>query len=110
MEPKEQGVGGGEPGLAQRPERRGSAAAVRVATLGLGLPCPVRRLLARARPALLGRDQRGAHVPAHLGASLRKGWFRMIGTVVGAVLIVLLTACFPQDRAGFLIGLALWGA
>jgi uncharacterized membrane protein YccC len=45
-----------------------------------------------------------------LGASLRKGWFRMIGTVVGAVAIVLLTACFPQDRAPFLIGLALWGA
>src|SRR5881392_952836 len=35
----------------------------------------------------------------HLGASLRKGWFRMIGTVVGAVAIVVLTACFPQDRA-----------
>src|SRR6266702_4208793 len=46
----------------------------------------------------------------HLGASLRKGWFRMIGTVVGAVAIVVLTACFPQDRAAFLIGLALWGA
>ena len=28
----------------------------------------------------------------HLGASLRKGWFRMIGTVVGAVAIVVLTA------------------
>jgi hypothetical protein len=35
----------------------------------------------------------------HLGASLRKGWFRMIGTVVGAVAIVVLTACFPQERA-----------
>jgi uncharacterized membrane protein YccC len=46
----------------------------------------------------------------HLGASLRKGWFRMIGTVVGAVAIVALTACFPQDRAPFLVGLALWGA
>ncbi|MGC2201364.1 MAG: FUSC family protein [Stellaceae bacterium] len=46
----------------------------------------------------------------HLGASLRKGWFRMIGTVVGAVAIVVLTACFPQDRAPFLIGLSLWGA
>src|SRR5258708_29619161 len=45
-----------------------------------------------------------------LGASLRKGWFRMIGTLVGAVAIVMLTACFPQNRAGFLIGLALWGA
>jgi uncharacterized membrane protein YccC len=46
----------------------------------------------------------------HLGASLRKGWFRMIGTVVGAVTIVALTAFFPQSRVGFLAGLALWGA
>src|ERR1700757_1436035 len=45
-----------------------------------------------------------------LGASLRKGWFRMIGTLVGAVAIVVLTACFPQNHAGFLMGLALWGA
>ncbi len=45
-----------------------------------------------------------------LGASLRKGWYRMIGTVVGAVAIVVLTACFPQDRAAFMVGLALWGA
>lgn len=45
-----------------------------------------------------------------LGAALRKGWFRMIGTLVGAVAIVVLTACFPQDRALFLLGLALWGA
>src|SRR5712671_6267747 len=46
----------------------------------------------------------------HLGASLRKGWFRLIGTVVGAVAIVVMTACFPQDRAAFLVSLALWGA
>src|SRR5580658_8932116 len=45
-----------------------------------------------------------------LGASLRKAWFRMIGTVIGAVAIVALTACFPQQRMGFLLGLALWGA
>jgi uncharacterized membrane protein YccC len=45
-----------------------------------------------------------------LGASLRRGSFRMIGTVIGAVAIVILTACFPQDRFGFLLGLALWGA
>jgi len=44
-----------------------------------------------------------------LGASLRKAWFRMIGTVIGAVAIVVLTARFPQDRTGFLLGLALWG-
>jgi uncharacterized membrane protein YccC len=46
----------------------------------------------------------------HLGASLRKGWFRMIGTGIGGVAIVLLTACFPQDRVSFLVALALWGA
>src|SRR6202162_1191026 len=46
----------------------------------------------------------------NLGASLRKGWFRMVGTAIGAVAIVVLTACFPQERAGFLLGLALWGA
>jgi uncharacterized membrane protein YccC len=45
----------------------------------------------------------------HLGASLRKGWFRMIGTAVGAVVIVVLTGLFPQDRTAFLLGLALWG-
>ena len=45
-----------------------------------------------------------------LGASLRKGWYRMIGTLIGAVMIVVLTAWFPQDRALFLIALALWAA
>jgi uncharacterized membrane protein YccC len=44
-----------------------------------------------------------------LGASLRKGWFRIIGTLIGAVAIVALTACFPQNRVGFLMSLALWG-
>src|SRR5256886_9890693 len=46
----------------------------------------------------------------HLGASLRKGWYRMIGTLVGAIAMVVLTASFPQDRAAFMVGLALWGA
>src|SRR5438552_18659752 len=46
----------------------------------------------------------------HLGASLRKGWYRVIGTVIGAVAIVVLTAWFPQDRAPFLVALALWCA
>jgi uncharacterized membrane protein YccC len=43
-----------------------------------------------------------------LGASLRKGWFRMVGTAVGAIAIVVLTGCFPQNRIGFLGLLALW--
>src|SRR5258708_39106553 len=38
-----------------------------------------------------------------LGAALRKGWFRMIGTVVGAAMIVVLTACFPQESIAFLV-------
>jgi uncharacterized membrane protein YccC len=44
-----------------------------------------------------------------LGASLRKGSFRMIGTLVGATMMVVLAACFPQDRIAFLGVLALWG-
>src|SRR5579862_8358987 len=43
-----------------------------------------------------------------LGASLRKGRFRAIGTIAGGILIVLLTAVFPQDHGGFLLGLTLW--
>lgn len=43
-----------------------------------------------------------------LGASLRKGWFRAVGTAVGAVFIVVLTAVFPQSRSGLLTGLDLW--
>ena len=34
----------------------------------------------------------------------------MIGTIIGGTAVVVLTACFPQDRAAFLVGLALWGA
>jgi uncharacterized membrane protein YccC len=36
-----------------------------------------------------------------LDASLRKGRFRMIDTPLGAVAIVVLTACFPQYRCLF---------
>jgi len=43
-----------------------------------------------------------------LGASLRKGWYRMIGNIIAAIVIVALTACFPQDRFAFLGLLALW--
>jgi uncharacterized membrane protein YccC len=42
-----------------------------------------------------------------LGASLRKASLRMIGTVVGAIGIVILAALFRQNREGFLVGLAL---
>jgi uncharacterized membrane protein YccC len=45
-----------------------------------------------------------------LGATLRKASFRMVGTVIGAIAIVIITICFPQDRVGFLLSLALWGS
>lgn len=45
-----------------------------------------------------------------LGASLRKGWFRMVGTIIGAVASVVLVALFPQDRVLFLGAMAVWGA
>jgi len=45
-----------------------------------------------------------------LGASLRKGRFRAIGTLFGGILIVLLTAAFPQDHLGFLVSLTVWAA
>ena len=45
-----------------------------------------------------------------LGASLRKGRFRAIGTVIGGVAIVVLTAVFPQNHLVLLCGLAVWGA
>jgi uncharacterized membrane protein YccC len=45
-----------------------------------------------------------------LGASLRKGWFRLIGTIIGAIAAIVLSACFAPSRAGFLLALALWGS
>jgi len=44
-----------------------------------------------------------------LGASLRKGWYRMLGTVLGAVVIVGITGCLVQNRTLFLLAMALWG-
>jgi uncharacterized membrane protein YccC len=45
-----------------------------------------------------------------LGASLRKGWFRMLGTLIGAMMSVVLVACFAQDRVLFLGCLVVWAA
>jgi uncharacterized membrane protein YccC len=44
-----------------------------------------------------------------LGSSVRKGGFLMIGTVVGAVVVVVLAALFPQNGLANLGLLALWG-
>ncbi len=43
-----------------------------------------------------------------LGASLRKANFRLIGTLLGAVFVVVLMAGFPQSRIGFFLVLAIW--
>jgi uncharacterized membrane protein YccC len=45
-----------------------------------------------------------------LGASLRKARYRLLGTLIGAAMIVTLAAFFVQNRAAFLTALALWGA
>jgi uncharacterized membrane protein YccC len=45
-----------------------------------------------------------------VGASVRKGRFRAMGTILGGVLIVVLIAIFPQSRVGFLSSIVLWGA
>jgi hypothetical protein len=77
--------------------------------VGVSVSCALRRLwLELDNPVWAGTSAAIVCQP-HLGASLRKGWYRMIGTLVGAVAIVVLTACFPQDRALFLGSLALWG-
>jgi uncharacterized membrane protein YccC len=43
-----------------------------------------------------------------VGSSLRKGAARMVGTVVGAMAVIALTALVVQDRVTFLLGLAVW--
>jgi hypothetical protein len=45
-----------------------------------------------------------------VGSAILKGAFRLVGTAVGAVAAVGLTAIFPQDRAGFLFGMVVWAA
>jgi len=45
-----------------------------------------------------------------VGSAILKGAFRLVGTAIGAVAAVGLTAIFPQDRAGFLFGMVVWAA
>jgi uncharacterized membrane protein YccC len=45
-----------------------------------------------------------------VGSSLLKGVFRMIGTMIGAVVALVLTGAFPENRAGFLFALLLWAS
>lgn len=44
----------------------------------------------------------------NLGASLQKGRFRAIGTIVGGLMMVAMLAIFPQQRDALLFCLALW--
>ena len=84
-------------------DRRGRAAALRRCGCGLRCVSPsyVAFWLELDNPFWAGTSAAIVCQP-QLGASLRKGWFRMIGTVIGATMIVVLTACFPQDRVAFL--------
>ena len=45
-----------------------------------------------------------------LGTSLRRAGYNVVGTVVGGTAGVVLSACFPQQRLGFFLFLALWVA
>src|SRR5205823_4077336 len=54
--------------------------------------------------------RRRSYVSRSSRASLRKGWFRMFGTLIGSVMSIVLTACLSQDCALYLAGLALWEA
>ena len=83
-------------------------AAVRASAVGVGVSRAFRCVLARARQPFWAGTSAAIVCQPQLGASLRKGWFRMIGTVIGATMIVVLTAWFPQDRIAFLVLLALW--
>jgi uncharacterized membrane protein YccC len=61
-----------------------------------------------AEPNWAGMGAAIACLPV-LGASQRKGGFLIIGTVVGAVVVVVLGGLFPEDGLAFLGLLAVWG-
>lgn len=44
----------------------------------------------------------------NLGASLQKGRYRVIGTIIGALVMVALLGLFAQDRNALVLSLALW--
>jgi len=77
--------------------------------MGFGLPRALRRVWLELDNAFWAGATAAIVCQPQLGASLRKGWFRMIGTLIGATMIVVLTACFPQNRVAFLGLLAAWG-
>jgi hypothetical protein len=97
-------------GFGERRADRQPAAAVRSATVGLRLSCSLRRVLAGARQRFLGRHVRRAGVPtasrrvASQGVVSHDRHLGRRGRDRGA------DGVFPQNRAGFLMGLALWGA
>ncbi|WP_246518861.1 FUSC family protein [Ancylobacter lacus] len=44
----------------------------------------------------------------NLGASLQKGRFRALGTIIGALVLVALLSLFPQQRVAMILSLSLW--
>lgn len=44
----------------------------------------------------------------NLGAALQKGRFRLLGSIIGALVLVCLLAMFAQQRIAFILCLALW--
>jgi hypothetical protein len=72
------------------------------APLGSRVPRTLRRILALTRQCARAGTSAAIVRQPNLDASLRKALFCIIGTVA----IVVLTACFPQNRIGLLMGLA----
>ena len=75
-----------------------------------GVARALRRVLAQLDNPFWAGTSAAIVCQPQLGASLRKGWFRLVGTVIGAAMSLVLVACFPQDRVLFLGCLTVWGA
>src|SRR5215831_7875994 len=76
--------------------------------LWASVSCALRRILARARQSGLGPQLGGDRLPAASRRRCARAGTAWSVPVVGAVMSVVLTACFPQDRLMFLGALALW--
>jgi uncharacterized membrane protein YccC len=75
------------------------------ATLGSSDAGTVGCLLVATRQRILGSHVRQYCLPTYPWCQVV---FRAIGTIIGAVVVVALTALFPQSRDGFLVSLGLW--
>jgi uncharacterized membrane protein YccC len=94
-----------------------SSIAAAVVPLGYGVPLAVAVSLALFlafylqldMPSWAGTTAAIVTQPA-VGAALLKGAFRLVATAVGAIVAVILTAVFPQDRTGFLFVMVVWAS